>query len=136
MKHIFFIAVITIIAVLFGIGISSIIYSFNAFEYSKMYSVKVEVSNISGFNVENSSLNFGNMIPNSAGKRFIDVKNNNKNPVRAFLTAEGDISSWISVEPIITIAPESERRIEISLRIPANASLQKYKGKLNIAVKK
>lgn len=130
-KYVFFVVLI--------IGILFLIFLFNSFFLTldeKSVEVSFEVSNISGIDLNESSLEFGKIIPGSSSTRNLIIGNNYPYPIFVKISSFGNISDFISFEDEVYIGEGYSYPIAVSVQIPKGQEYGKYTGYIKVLIKR
>ena len=98
--------------------------------------VKLEVSSISGFDLNSSSLTFGAIMPGNSVSRNLIVENSYDFPVKISISASGEIEPFLRFEKITLIKIGEKKKIGITASIPDNAEYGKYEGMIKVKIKR
>lgn len=115
------------------------LYSFSQtyFIVEKMdLNTSIQVGNTTGINLENESLAFGRMIPNTSVQRNIEINNDYSQHLLVNMTTKGNISQFISHKSMERIEPSETKEIGIRASIPKNKSKGNYSGTFTAVMKK
>lgn len=96
----------------------------------------IQVGNTTGINLENESLAFGRMVPNTSVQRHIEINNRYSNHLLVNLTTKGNISQFISHENMVRIEPSETKEIGVAASIPKNQTKGNYSGTFTAIMKK
>ena len=89
-----------------------------------------------GFDLNNTALTFGRVVPGSGASRDISIKNNFDKPINVIITSKGEISDFlIASENDFILMPNEGRNISFSVFFPKGSEIKKYEGWINIKVK-
>lgn len=100
----------------------------------KEIQTSVIVGEKTGFDLDNSSLSFGKVIPGNGVSREIEIKNNYNFPIYTQIIIKGNISRFLNVKPQI-INPDKTKKLKFNLNIPEDIVNNTYKGKVIILLK-
>lgn len=93
------------------------------------YSISLEVSNTSGFNLDEGVLDFSETKPGTSKSRKVSVKNFNDFPLTAYTNVEGNISQFISYKNNFSLGVNESKEINFIVNVPENSSMgKKYSG--------
>jgi hypothetical protein len=98
--------------------------------------VFVTISNVTGFKVEDQSLDFGRIIYGSSANKKIGVQNNYKFPIVLELNAEGNVSDFLVFDKTTAFEPGEEKQISVSTIIFEKEPYGNYSGKLIVTFKR
>lgn len=109
---------------------ANLIDMFSLFERKEIYS-EVEVSNILGFEINDSALVFGTVYPGGSSKKTVDLKNEHDGIARVKIFAKGDINDFLIVsDNNFILYPNETKTIEFKIKIPENTAFGNYTGKV------
>lgn len=97
--------------------------------------IKAEIGNKTGFNLENSSINFGIILPDSGAKRKIEISNNYSSKIFVKIYSKGNISDALYFPEKTFINKNSIKKIPIIFS-SKNMKKGKYFGNLIIEYRK
>lgn len=101
----------------------------------KIYT-EVILGDRSGFDLNNTALTFGMVVPGNAASREISIRNNFEKSVRGEIISKGEISEFLIIsENNFILTPNEERNISFSVLFPKGSEMKKYKGWIEIKLK-
>jgi len=101
----------------------------------RTYEIKVKVGDHIGFDIENSSINFGTIIPGNSGERIIELSSNEDVKVEIYLM--GEIAKWITLDKNdFLLKKNKNERVTFTITIPVTTKYGNYSGKAIILFKK
>jgi len=126
--------VILMLVVIFFIGIylTFLFYqNYKIIDYFEISArVKIQESG-GGFNLENTSLNFGKNFPGGWGQRFIEINSSKDAIVR--IKAVGDMENFLTFSDNNFFLPANKhKQVSVTMDVPENISLGNYTGKVKI----
>ena len=113
----------------------SVIFLNRTIEEREFYA-KLEVSNISGFDLNSSALTFGLIMPGNSASRNLIIENNYGFPIMLVVSAIGKIERFLMFEKIARVNTGERKVIGISAVIPDKTKYDVYEGKVIIRIKK
>ena len=81
-----------------------------------------------GFDLNDSKLNFGNLLPGSSSTRYFSITSPYDFPTYAEITVDGDISSLLRFDDLTSFLPRETRKIGITVLIDEDARMEDYSG--------
>ncbi len=97
--------------------------------YAVVHSVKT--ADKVGVNPTATALDFGDMSPNTAAKRYVDVENKSNSAKFVHVTMIGGIRNLITLSKNnFDLAPGAKERLEFLLTMPPSADKEHYKGRV------
>jgi hypothetical protein len=93
------------------------------------------VSDRSGFNLENNSLLFGQLVPGGSSSRNISFKNNFNFPVKIQVYGNG-IMGYFIIPSNSIIFSKSENILEINVKVPEDTRFGNYSGEITLIAKR
>lgn len=94
------------------------------------------ISEVTGINVNNTALTFGNIMPGSSASRNLIFTNQYGFPVRLEIKAEGNISRFLRFERYVYARLNETKSISIIAVVSAGEEYADYSGKILVAIKK
>ncbi|MBI2124367.1 hypothetical protein HYT92_01110 [Candidatus Pacearchaeota archaeon] len=134
-KRLFYLAVL-LLAISAAALLSSIFLNISPVLDAKEIYASMSVSGITGLNVDNTALTFGNIMPGTSASRNLIFTNQYGFPVRLEISAEGDISGFLSFERYAYVGADETKEIGINAVAPAGERYADYSGKIIVVVKK
>jgi hypothetical protein len=111
------------------------INNFFVLENTKIYT-EVILGESPGFDLNNTALTFGRVIPGNAGSREISIKNNFDRNISVNIVSRGKISDFLIVsENDFILTPNEEKKITFSVLFPKGSEMRKYTGQIEIKSK-
>jgi len=99
------------------------------------FKIIVKVGDYVGFNVDNTTVNFGTIKPGGEGLRNITITNG-KAVKEVIIKVEGPIKDWINIdEKQFILNPDESKMLPIKIKIPDNAEKKEYTGELKIILR-
>ena len=98
--------------------------------------VSFSVGESAGFDLNNTSLSFGKVIPGTSVSRNILLENKKDKKVHILISAERNIERFFSFERELTLEKGEKRRVGFTLNVPFNFSVGNYSGKVFVVVRK
>jgi hypothetical protein len=128
-KNNFYIFLIIILLVLSTINF---IYYFSSQPLEeKTLKTSLIVSNVSGFDLNNSALKFSKVKFGSPSQRKVSIANDYDIPINVFINVEGNISRFISYPRNVSFDINQIKNINLVASIPENLTLgEVYNGKV------
>ncbi len=103
---------------------------------SKIIYTEAILGETPGFDLNNTALTFGRVVPGNVGSREISIKNNFEKNIRAEIISRGEISDFLVVsENDFILFPDEEKTISFSVLFPKGSEMKKYKGEIEIKLK-
>lgn len=113
---------------------SNFIDYISVLEKQVIYS-RVIVGDIYGFELSNSSLIFGEVIPGNSASKEIEIANNQDENVRVKIYSKGKISQFIKIsENNFILSPSDTKKVIFSVQIPSDAEYGTYEGEVIIKI--
>jgi len=110
-------------------------YSDNQEIQENKYYAEVEVGEIVGFDVNNSALIFGSILPKGSASRRITLENTYDFDIVVKFLAEGDISDFFFKENIL-IRKGAVEKIGLNVLAPKGTEKGIYSGNISIVIYK
>ena len=131
-----FVFAVVLLAVSIIIFLSAI-FMFKApvLETKEVYA-SLGISEITGINVNNTALTFGNIMSGTSASRNLIFTNNYGFPVRLEIKAEGNISRFLIFERYTYVKLNEAKEIGINAIVPAGEKYADYSGKILVTIKK
>ncbi len=98
--------------------------------------VYLGISNVTGLQVTNESLDFGRITYDSAATKKIDLSNNYNFSVNIFFNCEGKACPFLTYEEKTSLEPGEKKVFSVSTITFTNESYGKYYGKMKVVFKK
>jgi len=93
------------------------------------------ISNITGFDVNETILNFGKVMRGGSSTKQISIENNFNFPIEVSIYGEGEIKKFIfGFKEKIEVG--KKKNIKIVASVPDDAEFGEYKGKIIVKIKK
>jgi hypothetical protein len=89
----------------------------------------VIVANISGFDLNNTSLTFGQVSPGRSMMRMISLENNYDFPIEVYIFGKGEMKNFVFLSKQI-IGQGEQKEIGVSAQVANNTAYGEYKGKV------
>ena len=127
--------IILVVAILFSIGITSIIYSFYKIIDYREFKIYVGVTdkNNMGFNLEPGVFNFGKVPQGASAKRNATVSHQYPSDIAVRIEIAGTVKDMVYVKDnYFILAPNATRQVEITASVPENKPLGNYSGTLRV----
>lgn len=96
----------------------------------KEFLVKLEVSDVTGFDTNISALAFGKIMPGSTSVRNLIIENHYTFPIKIKIKAEGESAQFLNFEKIINLKVNETKKIEFGASIPLNTKKGNYEGEV------
>ncbi|MBU0535812.1 MAG: hypothetical protein KKE20_02520 [Nanoarchaeota archaeon] len=127
-----------LIAVILGFTAAMMVYSFYYVDKVEVYDMKVEVGDRAGFDVDNKTLAFGIVIPESTSStRYFSLDNNENYPVKVEFKTRGDMAKWVSLnQAAFIMEPGTNMTIPVSVSVPYGTKTGNYTGSIKAVFKK
>lgn len=101
----------------------------------KSVPVSLNISDKAGFNLNKSSLTFGNLLPGTSSKREIIIENNHEFPLNVELQIQGNIEKYLEYKKSYTIEPKKKKEIPFVARIPEKEEQGNYSGEVIVVMR-
>ena len=123
---------IALIAVILAI-ISMVSFFFLPLQITE-FDVRFNVSEKIGFDLNNSALTFGSVVPGNYYERKIIIENKYDFPIKAKIFVSKDISDFFLKTDSVMLMPRENASIPITIYIPQNSEKKEYSGKIAIKI--
>ncbi len=133
LKNRYFISAV-IILILSLIFLILTLYSNFSYLDKKTFEASLEVSDTTGFDLNDTALTFGNLIPGSKSTRNIIIENNYGFPIYLTIKARGEIAEFLDFERIVEVEKNETKKIGFTASISQNAS-GTYTGEVIVTIK-
>jgi len=91
--------------------------------------IKFNITNKIGFDLNNTLLNFGNVVLDSSSTRNVQIKNNHAFDIKVNVLISDDIERFIAVEKTVYIKKNESKDVEFSLYVNKIQDFGSYSGK-------
>lgn len=91
--------------------------------------IKFNITNKIGFDLNNTLLNFGNVVLDSSSTRNVQIKNNHAFDIKVNVLISDDIERFIAVEKTVYIKKNESKDVEFSLNVNKTQDFGSYSGK-------
>lgn len=103
---------------------------------SEVYSLTFEVSNVSGFDLNNSALTFGKIVPGSVVSRYVSIENDDNYEIYVEISSSKNLLPFLRVsENEFFLLPGEKKVLEFSISVPKNSSMVSYRGNVFIKIR-
>jgi len=130
------IALILIVAVI-CVMITYLLYGYFKYAYNvkqtKVYDMKLKVSDHIGFDLGEEELNFGTVVPSGVSSRSVDLKSDE--PVKVMIVLEGELAKW-TIPQENNFVFNGSKKLMFVATVPPDAKLGNYTGKAILIFKK
>ncbi len=123
---------LTFSILLFFVSIAGIYFSDRGI-YEESFYASVNVTDISGFDLNGTALTFGNIQLDGSSTRNIIFENKNSFPVEVLINVEGDIEQLMHFENKIKAEAGERKKISFSV-IAFNVSERFYSGNVTFKI--
>lgn len=96
----------------------------------KVVKVYFQVGHSPGFDLDNSILTFGRVVPGGSASRKIYLENLKNIPIKLNVKASKSVVDFLIVDIPDTLGPYEKIEIPVTLSVPANISYGNYSGML------
>jgi len=96
----------------------------------------LNISKTTGFDLNDTALTFGNLVPGSSSSRSFVIENNYGFPIKIRINSKGDISRFLSFEKIHRIEQNKSKKIIIGVIVSEGEIYKSYSGELVIIMEK
>ena len=103
---------------------------------ARRYYASVTVGDRGGFDLNDSALTFGAIMPGGSSARSVSFENNYDFDVIVYITSEGNISDLLSYEQNVTVGAGEKKDIGISVGVPLDFEMGFYDGEVLYSVRK
>lgn len=87
-----------------------------------------------GFNIENTSLNFGTIPPGGQAVKEINIQNSGQHELEILIT--GNVKKFISIEPKeFNVQSDQITNVEVTAYVPSNTPKGNYTGTLLVVIR-
>jgi hypothetical protein len=125
------ILIVLIMSIIILLGVLYIFFKQPPVKYKEL-DVRFNIGNYTGFDVNNSGLYFGTLMPSQTGTRFILLQNDDDIPARFTIIYEGNNTEWVIFGRSIVVNPYDNYTLNFSLKVPSDALIGNYSGKVKI----
>jgi len=131
-----------IVLILFAIILILGIYLFgnlidyvSVLEKQEIYTKVIVAGNI-GFDINNSALIFGAVMPGGSSSRELNITNNHNQNVQIEVYSKGDIKDFLSIsDNDFRLRIGESRKVDFSVSIPFDAEYGTYEGEVIVVVR-
>lgn len=128
-----------ILAVLFSIIATEIVYFLYKIDYVKVLYAKLEVGDKIGIALgeeKQGIINFGRIFPGGGGSRFLTMENQGKKDLFAQIIVTGNIKRFLNHENNFLLGINETKRLTFEVFVPENAKKGRFNGRILIIFKK
>ena len=104
--------------------------------YKKEIPTTLRIGETPAFNLDNSTLSFGTIAPNTTASRTIKLENNYSFPIIASFSSKGNISKFLIFEEKVKLLSREEKVVTISTILPGEEDYGNYSGKILVVMKR
>lgn len=96
----------------------------------------LKIGERAGFNVNETALTFGTIIPGSSAHRNLTLENNYTFPIKFEFRVKGNIKEFLIFDRVVYLGAGEEKSIRIRTITPNDKDYGDYFGKILIRIKK
>ena len=100
------------------------------------FDVSFIVGPITGFDVNNSLLTYGEITPGSTSVRRITIENNYDFPIRVKVYVSDNLEDFISADSDFVVQSKEKRSLPVALYVKEGTPFAKYSGKIVFELRK
>ena len=102
----------------------------------KEINAKLRISNVTGLQVTNESLDFGRIIYGSNAQKSIKIKNNYNFPIKVEFSVEGNIKPFLIYQKVVYLSPGESKNISVSTITVTDEPYGFYSGEMLVVFKR
>ncbi|MBS3090344.1 hypothetical protein J4433_01085 [Candidatus Pacearchaeota archaeon] len=128
-----------ILAILFSIIVTEIVYLLYKIDYVKVLYAKLEVGDRIGIALgeeKQGIINFGRIFSGSGAKRFLTMENQGKKDLFAQIIVIGNIKRFLNHENNFLLGVNETKKLTFEVFVPENVKKGEFNGRIFIIFKK
>jgi hypothetical protein len=139
-KLIYLVIVAIVLSIITSVSVYLFLYNIAMPEqlYEKIaIPMNIQIADFIGFDVNNSKLNFGAILPGGHSRRNITITNDFKNDIHVIMQFDGEIKNWISGYKEEFVLQEGEsKELMLTVSPPYEIKKSNYTGTAYVTIYK